>query len=301
MRNSSPKFADDPFSPGYVSESAKEGVKKPTLIVRGEQSGRVLIDFAEIWHYRELVFLLSWRDIKLRYAQTILGFGWAIIQPLFSTGLFTIIFGKLAKVPTDGIPYPVFSFTALLPWLFLSNSLGRCSNSLAANAVLISKVYFPRMLLPVGSLFPGYVDFSIGLFIFVPLLSYYGVHPNFMEILVGLPVLTLIGSVLVFGVSLAFSALNVRYRDVGNLLPFLTQVLFFATPITYPLSLVPQKYHLLVKLNPMVGIIEGYRSVFLNRPWDLNALAWSAACAILCFWFGVYCFRKAEGTFADII
>lgn len=275
--------------------------KRPLIVVRGERSGRRLIDFTELWHYRELAWLLAWRDLKLRYSQTVLGFSWAIIQPLFSTGLFTLIFGKLAKMPSDGVPYAVFSFTALLPWMFFANALGRCSNSLVANTIMISKVYFPRILLPVGTLLPGFVDFGIGLLVFIPLMARYGLVPGFWDVIVGLPLVTLIGTSLVFGLSLWFNALNVRYRDIGNLIPFLIQFVFFATPITYPLAIIPEKYRYLAMLNPMVGIIESYRSIFLNRPWELRALALSSVIAAVALFGGLYYFRKAESTFADVI
>jgi lipopolysaccharide transport system permease protein len=289
--------------PPPVSEPARPAVparRKLHTVIRGVESGFPTINLAEIWESRELAFLFAWRDIKLRYTQTVLGFAWTIIQPLLSTGVFTILFGKLAKLPSDGMPYPLFNFLGLLPWVFFVNGIGRCGTSLVANAGILTRVYFPRPLLPLGALLPGFVDLAVGLVSVIPILFYFGYTPSPMA-LFWIPILSAVCALQVLGISLFLSALHVRFRDVGNLIPFVLNFGLWMTPITYPLSVVPERYRMWVKLNPTLGYIEGYRNAFVGRPVDLELLGISVAFAAGMLLVGLVYFRKVESTFADIV
>jgi lipopolysaccharide transport system permease protein len=296
---SKPALRIVPNPPAQIPVPQAERKRKLTTIY-GVESGLKLVDLREAWEYRELAFLLAWRDVKLRYAQTVLGFGWTILQPLFSTGIFTILFGKLAKVPSDGLPYPIFSYLGLLPWLFFVNGLNRSSTSLVANAHALTRVYFPRLLLPLGSLLPGFIDLGVAVASAIPLMLYFGYVPSWTAIF-WLPVLSLIAVFQALGISLFFSALNVRFRDIGNLIPFALQMVMWITPITYPIALVPEKYWPIVYLNPTLGFIEGYRAAMVGRPVNLSLVAISAIFAVLSMIGGLYYFRKVESTFADIV
>jgi len=299
MTKSSAALTKEGNAPAEPREPEPGGTRR-LRVVRGEDISFRLLDLRELWRFRELALLLSWRDLKLRYAQTFLGIGWAIIQPLFALGVFSLFFGKLVAVPSDEIPYPIFNYSALLPWTFFANALGRSSTSLVANANMVSKVYFPRLVLPLGAIIPSYFDFAIGFTVICGLMIYYGFVPSLFGI-IAIPLLTLLMSVLVLGISLIFCSLNARYRDMGNLLPFLINMGLYMTPVIYPVSLIPEQYRSLMYLNPMVGIIEGFRSAFLNRPWDWFGLGCSAAMASLTLIVGLYIFRKTEGTLADYI
>lgn len=269
-------------------------------VIFGVESGLQLVNLREAWEYRELAMLLAWRDVKLRYSQTVLGFAWTVLQPLLSTGVFTILFAKLAKIPSDDLPYPVFNYLGMLPWLFFVNAIGRCSSCLVANAYVLTRVYFPRLLIPTGALLPGYIDLGVGLASVVPLMFYFGCTPSWHAIL-WIPVLTAIASLQALGISLFLSAVNVRFRDIGNLIPFALQMGLWVTPITYPMSLVPERFRMWVYLNPTLGYIEGYRNAFTGRPVDLTLVGISAAAAVVMMYFGLYFFRRAEATFADIV
>jgi lipopolysaccharide transport system permease protein len=274
--------------------------KRLHSVIFGVESGIQLVDLKDTWEYRELAMLLAWRDIKLRYAQTVLGFGWTILQPLFSTGIFTILFGKLAKVPSDGVPYPVFNYLGMLPWLFFVNAVNRSSSCLVSNSYVLTKVYFPRLLLPIGSLLPGFVDLAVGLTSVVPLMFYFGVTPS-LSALFWVPVLTMLAAMQALGISVFLSALNVRFRDTGNLIPFVLQMGMWITPITYPISLVPERYRMWLTLNPTLGFIDGYRNAFLGRPIDMSYLAVSVVWTVVVVLVGLYYFRRVESTFADIV
>lgn len=262
--------------------------------------GWVSLKLHELWEYRELLYFLVWRDIKVRYKQTALGATWAIIQPVFTMLVFSLFFGHLGKIPSDGIPYPIFSFAALVPWTFFANGLGQSSNSLVGNANLITKVYFPRLIVPLASVFSGIVDFLLAFIVLLGMMLYYGLVPT-LHVL-WLPLFLLLALVTSLGVGLWLSALNVEYRDVRYLVPFITQFWLFATPIAYPSSLLPEPWRTIYGLNPMVGVVEGFRWALLKTntaPGPIIAM--SSAVAIVILVTGAFYFRRMEKTFADIV
>ena len=255
---------------------------------------------SEFWHYRELLYFLAWREVKLRYKQAGLGAAWAIIQPLFSMIIFTLFFGRLAGVPSDGIPYPLFSFCALVPWTYFSGTLSLAGNSLVTNANLVTKVYFPRVLLPAATVISGILDFLIGSVFLVFMMIYYHAKPGWDLIFVPLFVLNLM--LLALGISMFLAAFNVRYRDVKYALPFIIQILLFVSPIIYPVSFWPAKYQKFLVFNPLAGIMEGFRAcLFASHPmpWNLVLVSWLVTLVLLIA--GAVYFRKTEKTFADIV
>jgi lipopolysaccharide transport system permease protein len=284
----------------------------PQLAIRNSQTaalttlriapskGWVSLKLHELWEYRELLYFLVWRDIKVRYKQTALGASWAIIQPVFTMLVFSLFFGHLGKIPSDGIPYPIFSFAALVPWTFFANGLGQSSNSLVGNANLITKIYFPRLIVPLASVFSGIVDFLLAFVVLLGMMLYYGLVPT-LNVL-WLPLFVLLALVTSLGVGLWFSALNVEYRDVRYVVPFITQFWLFATPIAYPSSLLSQPWRTIYGLNPMVGVVEGFRWALLGTntaPGPIIAVSSAAALVILVT--GAFYFRRMERTFADIV
>jgi lipopolysaccharide transport system permease protein len=270
-------------------------------VIRIEPSrGWISLKLDELWEYRELLYFLAWRDIKIRYKQTALGAAWAIIQPFFTMVVFSIFFGRLAGIPSDGVPYPIFSFAALVPWTFFANSLNQSSNSLVSSANLIQKVYFPRLAVPIASVFSGMVDFVLAFIVLLGMMLYYGMIPTIN--VVWLPAFCLLAFVTSLGVGLWLSAMNVRFRDVRYTVPFLTQFWMFATPIAYPSSLLSEPWRTLYGLNPMVGVIEGFRWGLLGTntaPGGIIIISSLMAMAILVG--GAFYFRRAEKTFADIV
>jgi lipopolysaccharide transport system permease protein len=271
-----------------------------SVLIIGPSNGGV-INLRELWGHRELLYYLTWRDIAVRYKQTLLGVAWAVLQPVLTMVVFTLLFGVLARMPSAGIPYVLFSYTALLPWTYFANALGTGSNSLANNAHLIDKVYFPRMLLPLSASLAGLVDYAIAFAVLlVVLMPVYGLVPP-LSVVFTVPLLTLLTSLLALGASLWLSALNVRYRDVRHVLPFIVQLWMFATPVVYPLSLVPERFRWVVALNPMAGVVEGYRSALLGTPWDLPSLGVSLASCAAVLLSGAWFFCRVEDDFADII
>ena len=263
-------------------------------------TGWVPLKLSELWEYRELLYFLVWRDIKVRYKQTALGATWAIIQPFLTMVVFSLFFGHLAKMPSDGIPYPIFSFAALVPWSFFANGLSQSSNSLVGSSNLITKVYFPRLIVPLASSFSGVVDFLIAFAVLIAMMLYYGLLPT-LNVL-WLPLFLLLAMVTSLGVGLWLSALNVEYRDVRFIVPFITQFWLFVTPIAYPSSLLPEPWHTLYGLNPMVGVVEGFRWALLGTktaPGPIIAVSSAAAMVILIT--GAFYFRRMEKTFADIV
>ena len=271
----------------------------PTLRI-APSKGWVPLKLSELWEYRELLYFLVWRDIKVRYKQTALGATWAIIQPFLTMVVFSLFFGHLAKMPSDGIPYPIFSFAALVPWAFFANGLSQSSNSLVGSSNLITKVYFPRLIIPLASSFSGVVDFLIAFAVLIAMMFYYGLLPT-LNVL-WLPLFLLLAMVTSLGVGLWLSALNVEYRDVRFIVPFITQFWLFVTPIAYPSSLLPEPWHTLYGLNPMVGVVEGFRWALLGRktaPGPIIAV--SSAAAIVILITGAFYFRRMEKTFADIV
>lgn len=254
----------------------------------------------ELWRFRELLYFLAWRDIKVRYTQAMLGATWALIQPLFTMLIFTFFFGKLAKMPSDGIPYPLFSYCGLVPWIYFSGMLGQVGNSLVTNSTLITKIYFPRFILPAATALSGLLDFSIGSLFMVVMMIYYRTPPGWTLLLWPLAVVAMVMATLGSGMLLA--ALNVRYRDIKHVIPFVVQLGLFVTPVIYPTNFLPAKLRPWLVLNPMSGIIEGFRAcVFPQHSIDLHLIVGSLLVTILIFAAGLVYFRKAEKTFADII
>ena len=271
----------------------------PTLRI-APSKGWVSLKLNEVWEYRELLYFLVWRDIKVRYKQTALGASWAIIQPLFTMIVFSLFFGHLAKMPSDGVPYPLFSFAALVPWGFFANGLSQASNSLVGSSNLITKVYFPRLIIPLASAFSGVIDFLIAFAVLIAMMLYYGLLPTLNVLF--LPLFVLLAMVTSLGVGLWLSALNVEYRDVRYIVPFITQFWLFVTPIAYPSSLLPEPWRTLYGLNPMVGVVEGFRWALLGTntaPGPMIAVSSAAALFILVT--GAFYFRRMEKAFADIV
>ena len=262
--------------------------------------GWAALDLKELWHYRELLFFLAWRDIKLRYKQTALGAAWAILQPLLTMIVFSIIFGALAKLPSGGVPYPIFTFTALLPWQLFAFSLASSSNSLIGNQNLISKVYFPRLVIPLSSIIAGVLDFAIAFLVLLSMMIFYNIPISIA--IFSLPFFLMLTLANAMAVGLWLSALNVRYRDVRYAIPFLTQLWMYATPIAYSIELIPEKWHWLYSLNPMVGVVEGFRWAMLGESsLDTFSLGVSAIVVIIFLVSGLYYFKQLESTFADVI
>jgi len=257
------------------------------------------LNFRHLWDYRELSYFLIWRDVKVRYKQTLLGIAWAIIQPLLTMLIFTLFFGKLASVPSDNIPYPIFAYAGLLPWTFVSNAVTCSGNSLVGSSNLISKVYFPRMIIPMSAVGAALVDFGIGFVLLAALMACYGVVPTWSFLM--LPPLVVLTAVIALGVGMLLSALNVKYRDVRHALPFVVQLWMFVTPIIYPASIVPQRWRLLLALNPLTSVIEGYRASMFGRSFNWTGLGISSGAALALFVCSAYTFRRMEKTFADII
>jgi lipopolysaccharide transport system permease protein len=258
------------------------------------------LNLAELVDYRELLYFLVWRDIKVRYKQTALGFLWALLQPLFMMLVFTLFFGRLGKLPSDGMPYSVFTLCALLPWQLFAHALSESSNSLVANERLISKVYFPRLLVPLAAVVGGLADFGVAFLLLVAVMAFYGLTPGIA--VVALPLLVLFAIATAFSVGLWLSALNVQYRDVRYTLVFLTQLWMFATPVAYSSSLVPAAWRPLYGLNPMVGVVEGFRWALLNRSTPPGAELFVSVAAVAALLVsGLYYFRRVERTFADVI
>jgi lipopolysaccharide transport system permease protein len=271
----------------------------PTIRIEPSR-GWVSLKLHDLWEYRELLYFLTWRDIKVRYKQTVLGAAWAIIQPFFTMVIFSLFFGRLAKVPSDGIPYPIFSYAALVPWTFFANGLNLASNSLVASANLIKKVYFPRLAMPIATVLSGIVDFVLAFIVLIGMMLYYGMFPT--ANVIWLPFLLFLALMTSLGVSLWLSAMNVQFRDVKYTIPFLTQFWLFATPIAYPSSLLSEPWRTLYAINPMVGVVEGFRWALLGTetaPGPIVAVSFLAALALLTS--GAYYFRRMEKTFADVV
>jgi lipopolysaccharide transport system permease protein len=271
---------------------------KPLVVIEPRKSWGS-INLRDLWAYRELFYFLIWRDLKVRYKQTVLGVVWVVIQPLAATLVFTIFLGVLARVPSDGAPYALLVYTGLLPWTFFSTAVAGSSNSLVGNTHLITKVYFPRMIIPGAAIGGRLLDFGIALAILAPLMIYYRVAPT--GNLLALPLLVALITVFSWGVGMWSSALNVKYRDVGVILPVLTQLWMFVSPVAYPVSLVPEKWRWLYFLNPMAGIVEGFRAAILGGPFRWGAIAYSTAATLIIFFYSAYVFRRMERSFADII
>jgi lipopolysaccharide transport system permease protein len=262
--------------------------------------GWISLGLKDLWHYRELLFFLTWRDIKVRYKQTALGAAWAIVQPLLTMLVFTLFFGRLAKVPSDGIPYPLFSYTALLPWQLFAYALTESSNSVVANERLITKVYFPRLVVPLASILAGLVDFVIAFTLVIGMMVWYGVRPTWA--ILALPFFVIFTIVTALAVGLWLSALNVQYRDVRYTLTFIVQFWLIASPVAYSTTLVPARWRPFYGLNPMAGVIEGFRWALLGKTQAPGTMLWvSVAVVAVVLVSGLYYYRRMEKTFADVV
>jgi homopolymeric O-antigen transport system permease protein len=281
--------------------SAVPALSAGAVTVIQPSSGWVPLRLSELWQYREILYFLIWRDIKVRYKQTVIGAAWAIVQPLVTMVVFSIFLGRLAKVPSDGIPYPVFCFCALVPWTFFANGLMQSSHSLVSSSALITKVYFPRLLIPTGRVLAGLLDFGLAFLVLLGIIWYYDLRPSPLVVL-WLPLFVFLALVTALGFGLWLSALNVKYRDIQHAIPFLTQIWLFATPIAYPASLLPGPWRTLYALNPMVGVVEGFRWALLGSGHPPGVMsAASALAALVILVTGAFFFRRVERTFADVI
>ena len=267
---------------------------------REASHGWVWPKLRELWEFRELLYFFAWRDIKVRYKQTVMGVLWAIIQPFLTMVIFSLFFGRLAKVPSDGLPYPVFSYAALVPWTFFANALVQASNSLVLNANMVKKIYFPRLALPIASVLAGVLDFVLAFVVLLGIMFYYGLVPTVN--IVWLPLFLLLALLTSLGVGLWLAAMNVQFRDVHYTIPFLTQAWLFVTPIAYPSSLVPEPWRTVYALNPMAGVVEGFRWALLGTdtaPGKMIIV--SSLVALILFITGAFYFRRMEQSFADVL
>lgn len=290
-----------------VEEDIFPGSTDPFIRIRPSK-GWVSLDFEEMWRYRELLYFFVWRDIKIRYKQTILGASWAIIQPLFTMVIFSLFFGKLAQIPSDGIPYPLFSYAALVPWTFFANGVTLASNSLVNNANMIRKIYFPRMSLPIANVLAGLVDFTLAFIVLIVMIIGFSIVPaanydaQISLKLLWLPLFLLLAFVTTLGVSFWFSAMNVQFRDVRFVVPFFIQAWLFLTPIAYPSSLLSEPWRTLYGINPMAGVVEGFRWALLGTDTAPGSMMiFSVLAAILILTGGVYYFRRMETKMADVL
>lgn len=282
-------------------DRAKQGTgmsSAPTVVIRPPR-GWVPINWKDLWVYRELLYFLTWREIKVRYKQTVLGFAWAILQPFFMMVVFTLFFGNLAKIPSEGIPYPLFSYAALLPWTLFAEGINRSSTSMVSNVNLIQKVYCPRLVMPLSGILSPLVDFAVAFIILIGMMFYFGYPPTIN--MLWLPAFILLALVTSLGVGLWFSAINVKYRDVRYVIPFLIQLWLFASPVVYSSSLLPEKYQVIYGLNPMAGVIEGFRWTILGTEPPGSLITVSIIIVIVLVISGAYYFRHNEKIFADVI
>lgn len=284
-----------------IETAGIQGPGHAVPVTRIERSrGWASLKLVELWQYRELIYFFTWRDIKVRYKQTVLGALWAVIQPLFTMLVFALFFGHLAKIPSEGVPYPIFSFAALVPWTFFSTGLTQASNSLVQSSNMLKKIYFPRMAMPIGTVLAGCVDFILAFLVLIAMMVFYGIAPTWKTIF--LPLFFFLALVTCLGVSFWLSAMNVHFRDVKYTIPFLTQFWMYATPIAYPSSLLPQPWRTLYGINPMVGVVEGFRWALLGThtaPGPMVVLSSLVAFGLLLG--GAFYFRRQEKTFADVV
>jgi lipopolysaccharide transport system permease protein len=279
-------------------ETPRKKDNRPLVSIR-PTTGWSWSELQSIWEYRELLLFLTWRDIRVRYRQTVVGISWVVIQPLFTVLIFTLFFGRLVGVDSDGIAYPLFALAGIAPWLFFSNTVNNSSNSLVGSSNLITKVYFPRMIIPGAAVAAGLVDFLVALGVLGVLMLFYGTDWSLR--LVFLPFLVVLSGLLALGVGLWMAALNVKYRDVRHALPFILQLMMFATPIIYPTSLVPAPWTRLIYLNPMTGLIDTYRAVLFGRPVNWSALAFTMGTTLVLLMVAASYFRRTERQFADLV
>ncbi len=281
------------------AEPARDTDAAPRMLRVSAGRRPATLEVRELWAYRELLYFLAWRDVKVRYKQTVLGAAWAIVQPVATMVVFTLFFGKLAGIPADGAPYPIFVYAGLLPWTFFANAVTASGDSLVANSSLITKVYFPRVLIPGAAVAAGLVDFAISAAVLLIMMPLYAA-PMTARMLMAVPLLALTAmAALAFGMLIA--ALNVRYRDARYAVPFAIQLWMFLTPVIYPVSIVPSRWRWMLFLNPMSGLIQGYRSALLGRAFDLAGLAAAAVITVLMLAWSGFVFRRMERSFADVV
>lgn len=283
-----------------IGEGAAGSVTPIPMVVVEPHKGLFHLDLGAVWQYRELLYFLIWRDVKVRYKQTLIGAAWAILQPVMTMVIFTVIFGKLAKMPADGFPYPIFAYTALLPWTYFAQAIGRSGESLVRSANLIRKVYFPRLIVPISAALAPLVDFSIAFTVLLGMMVWFGATPTWG--IMALPLFLLLAFMTALSVSLFLSALHVKYRDVGHTIPFLVQLWMYASPVAYSVSLVPENWRLVYSLNPLVGVIEGFRWALLGKESpDFGIMAVSTAMIVALLFGGIVYFKRMERTFADVV
>ncbi|HXQ70611.1 MAG TPA: ABC transporter permease [Pyrinomonadaceae bacterium] len=283
-------------SPSNLATSKNE----PQVVLIKPSKAWVSLNLRSLWEYRELLYFLTWRDIKVRYKQTVLGAAWAILQPFLTMLIFSVFFGRLVKVPSDGIPYPLFAFTALVPWTFFANGLNQSSNSLISSANLLKKVYFPRLAIPIATVLAGVVDLVLAFVVLLLLMAYYRVAPTIN--IIWTPLFLALAFVTALGVGLWMSALNVKYRDVRYVVPFLVQIWLFTTPVAYPSSLLHEPWRTIYGLNPMVGVVEGFRWALLGANTAPGPMVFASAfAAVLILVTGAFYFRHMEKIFADVV
>jgi lipopolysaccharide transport system permease protein len=283
-----------------MTETAITPKSTEEVIFLRPSRGWIHLDLKDLWLFRELIYFLTWRDVKVRYKQTLLGAGWAILQPLINMVVLSVIFGRFANMPTEGIPRPIYTFTALLPWGLFSKALSDAGRSMLANRSMITKIYFPRLIIPLSSVLGGLVDFSIQFVILLMMMLFYQYSPTIA--VVTLPLFLLLALATALGFGLWLSALNVLYRDVNYILPFLIQLWLLVTPVAYSSSVVPEQWQWLYALNPMVGVVEGFRWALLDAsPPDIQTLVISTGITIIVLVTGMYYFRRMERTFADLV
>ena len=285
--------------PMLATAGAEPPFELPVTVIEPSR-GWISLNLRDLWEYRELLYFLTWRDIKVRYKQTILGAAWAIIQPFFTMVVFSLFFGRLARMPSDDIPYPLFSYAALVPWTFFANGLSNSSSSLVGSANLLRKVYFPRLVIPISAVMAGGLDFVLAFVVLVGMMLFYGIVPT--AAIAWLPLLLVLALVTALGVGLWLTAMNVQFRDVRYAVPFLVQAWMFATPIAYPSSLLDEPWRTLYGINPMAGVVEGFRWALLGTETAPGPIVFvSAVVAVGLLVSGAYYFRRMERTFADLV
>ena len=284
-----------------MTTATKEIKKQPDVVIIKPSKGWVSLHLRDLWLYRELVYFLTWRDLKVRYKQSVLGVFWAVLKPFMNMVVFSIFFGSLAKMPSDGVPYPLFYFVGSLPWALFGDSLSVASRSLVSHGNMVSKIFFPRLIIPLSSVMASVVDFLISFVILIGLMLYYHYAPTINAL--WLPLLMLLALITALGVGFWTSALMVRYRDVGYILPFVTNLWMFITPVLYSANMIPEKWRVIYSLNPMTGVVEGFRQVLLGTPSALSPLLMglSVLISLVMFVSGMFYFRRMEKQFADMI
>ena len=289
-----------PSEQNAASIMSNQSVATKNMTFIRPSKGWISLRLQDVWNYRELLYFLIWRDIKVRYKQTIIGASWAIIQPFFTMVVFSLFFGRLAKIPSDGIPYPIFSYAALVPWMFFANGLSQSSDSLVSSADLIKKVYFPRLAIPIASVLSGTIDFVLSFSVLLGMMFFYDINPTWNS--VWLPAFLILALITSLGVGLWLSAMNIQFRDVRYAVPFLIQFWLFSTPIAYPSSLLSEPWRAIYAVNPMVGVVEGFRWALLGTNTKPGPMVFvSAMAAFIILVSGAFYFRRMEKIFADIV